>query len=269
MAKNRLIKTKFWSDSFIVNLEPIERYLYLYLLTNEHTNLIGIYEISERTILFETSLTHELFESSLKKLLGKIFYIDNWMYIKNFSKHQNNNDSVKRGMERELELIPKHILAKIAEINTSILQAVDRLSTECDNVLAPCGIPNLNLNLNLDLLNYIAAPGGADEKNNDGNTTKKNKTPEENKLYQESKELVDYWRTKWESGMGNGKKATVLSWARCIKTARVLLKIHGLERMKLLCDLFFITDDEFFKKNGYGINIFFMDSTINKLSTKI
>ena len=53
MAKQRIIQTKFWSDPYIQELPTPTKLLYLYLLTNEHTTIAGVYEITERTIVFE------------------------------------------------------------------------------------------------------------------------------------------------------------------------------------------------------------------------
>jgi len=133
MAKQRIINTKFWSDPYIQDLDAYTKLLFLYLLTNEHTDICGIYEISERTICFEINFKQDKLKQSIDRLSqdGKIYYIDGWIYIKNFSKHQNSNPSVEKGVERSLKLVPSDILAKVSEIDTGS----DRLSQE--------GTPNL------------------------------------------------------------------------------------------------------------------------------
>lgn len=45
MAKYRQLYTEFWKDGFVVELEPEEKYFYLYLLTNANTSQCGIYEL--------------------------------------------------------------------------------------------------------------------------------------------------------------------------------------------------------------------------------
>ena len=55
MAIYRNVAMSFWTDSKIVDdFTPEERYLYLYLFTNPHTNLCGCYEISTKQIADET-----------------------------------------------------------------------------------------------------------------------------------------------------------------------------------------------------------------------
>ena len=48
MALYRTIQISFWTDTKIVDdFTPEDKYFYLYLFTNPHTNLSGCYEISK------------------------------------------------------------------------------------------------------------------------------------------------------------------------------------------------------------------------------
>jgi len=108
------VNTKFWSDSFISELNPLDRYLFLYFLTNEHTNIAGVYELPLKTISFETGIELDMLKKMLKRLTGKIEYIDGWVCIKNFQKHQSaESTTVKRGIEIEMSKIPDNIKKKI------------------------------------------------------------------------------------------------------------------------------------------------------------
>lgn len=113
MAKNRFINTKFWSDNFVVELNPLDRYLFLYFLTNEHTNICGIYELPLKRMSDETGIEKEMLLKMLKRLKGKVEYVDGWIYIKNFIKHQSPSEKVLIGIENSKKLIPSHILEKI------------------------------------------------------------------------------------------------------------------------------------------------------------
>lgn len=58
MAIYRTVQMAFWTDAKIADTYSVEeKFLYLYCLTNPHTNLCGCYEISYRQIAFETGLT--------------------------------------------------------------------------------------------------------------------------------------------------------------------------------------------------------------------
>jgi hypothetical protein len=131
MAKQRIINTKFWSDDYITNLDPLERYLFLFFLTNEHTNICGIYELPLRTMAFETGLDKEMLLKMLDRFARdeKIFYFNNcWIFVKNFMKHQSTkSQTVKVGIENGLKQVPCDILAQIKEKDTTYIQAIDTL----------------------------------------------------------------------------------------------------------------------------------------------
>lgn len=121
MAKKRYINTKFWSDNYIVDLEPLERYLFLYFLTNEHTDICGIYELPKRIMAFETGLDIETISNALERFSNdrKIQFIDGWVYVHNFTKNQASNENMVKGATRSLEEVPAQVMAKIKEITES------------------------------------------------------------------------------------------------------------------------------------------------------
>lgn len=117
MAKQRYINTKFWSDTFISELNALDKYLFLYFLTNEHTNISGIYEVPLKSISFETGIEIEALKKMLKRLHGKIEYVDGWVCIKNFQKNQSKESkTVQRGIEIEKARVPLDIIKKIEHI---------------------------------------------------------------------------------------------------------------------------------------------------------
>lgn len=65
MKKFRKVDSKIWEIS---ELDPIERYLYLYFLTNPHINSAGCYEISLRQVANETGLNRETVYTTINKL---------------------------------------------------------------------------------------------------------------------------------------------------------------------------------------------------------
>ena len=89
MSKKRYIDTKFWSDSFVRDeLNPLDRYLFLYFFTNERTNICWIYELPISIISFETWIEKENLLKMMERLKPKVYYIDWRVYIKNFQKHR-------------------------------------------------------------------------------------------------------------------------------------------------------------------------------------
>lgn len=123
MSKNRMVDTIFWEDHYTANLDPLEKLLFLYFLTNTSTNICGVYQITLKKIVVETGIEREILDKILARFESenKIFYRNGWIGIKNFIKHQNQNSpQVKKGIERELELVPDELreLMKLEGMDT-------------------------------------------------------------------------------------------------------------------------------------------------------
>lgn len=117
MAKTRYINTRFWNDGFISNLMPYEKLLFLYFLTNEHTNICGVYELPLKIIVSETGIPKKKIEEVMPSFCGKIVYVEGWVGIKNFAKYQNSeNKNVQAGIKDALKDIPKEIIKKINDL---------------------------------------------------------------------------------------------------------------------------------------------------------
>jgi len=98
MSKLRSVSTAFWSDPFIEDLTPTQKLLFLYLITNEKTNMLGIYEASIKKISFETGIPLANVQKDLDLLekAGKVKHIKNFIVLTNFMKHQNFNPNMKK-----------------------------------------------------------------------------------------------------------------------------------------------------------------------------
>lgn len=111
MAKERIVNTRFWNDSFVSELDPLGKLLFIYFITNEHTNISGIYELPLKIAAVETGIDQTMFVKMMPVLEPKIIYKDGWVIIPNFQKHQHyESGNVHKGIQRELTLIPGHIL---------------------------------------------------------------------------------------------------------------------------------------------------------------
>jgi len=112
MSKKRYVDTKFWDDNYIIDKDPIEKLLYLYLLTNTLTNISGIYEINIRRIAFDTGIDKEMVLKILERFEedDKIKYKDGWVAIKNFIKYQMDNPKIRAGICYELKNKPKELV---------------------------------------------------------------------------------------------------------------------------------------------------------------
>ena len=69
MANYRNISMDFWTDSKVVDdFTPEDRYIYLYCMTNPHTNLCGCYEISVKQMANETGYNTDSVRHLLRRL---------------------------------------------------------------------------------------------------------------------------------------------------------------------------------------------------------
>lgn len=110
--KLRSVNTKFWDDSFITELNPSEKLLFLYLLTNSLANILGIYEITIKRISYDTGLTKETISKGLESFAKgrKAFHTDdNYIIMPNWLKNQRLNTNMKVAVAKEFNALPKHI----------------------------------------------------------------------------------------------------------------------------------------------------------------
>lgn len=116
MAKCRMVDTRFWDDAYITNLNPNEKLLFLYFLTNPQTTIAGVYEITEKRIAFDTGLGKSEITAALQKFTKdkKIIYEAPWLAVVNFVKHQSLNPKVVKGITIALQAAPTHIVDQLS-----------------------------------------------------------------------------------------------------------------------------------------------------------
>lgn len=55
----------------------------MYLITNQRINLVGCYQIADRTICFDTGLSQEELDKAKIDISEKVKFAGNWVYVKN------------------------------------------------------------------------------------------------------------------------------------------------------------------------------------------
>lgn len=116
MSKQRYINTRFWDDNYIVTLDPLEKLLFLYLITNPLTEISGAYEIPLRRIAFDTGIDREMVLKIFDRFADadRIIYRDGWILICNFIKHQSNNPKIVKGIETSVSRCPDWIKDRLS-----------------------------------------------------------------------------------------------------------------------------------------------------------
>lgn len=109
----RLVYTDFWEDPKVMEeMTPEDRYFYLYLLTNPHTNMIGIYQILKKQMAFELGYSPESINSLLDRFINhhKLIKYDaetKEIFIKKYAKYNLNKGGkpIECCIEKELKSI--------------------------------------------------------------------------------------------------------------------------------------------------------------------
>lgn len=121
----RSIDSRIWSDGWIRKLNALDRYLFLYLLTNDHSTWCGVYELDISMMAFESGIDREDLERSmLPRLSPKAIYVEGWVYVPNWVKyHQSESGNMspqqKKGLEAAWAKVPENIRTVIKEIQDS------------------------------------------------------------------------------------------------------------------------------------------------------
>lgn len=111
MWKQRMVNDSFWTDPYIEDLDPSEKLLFLYLLTNPLCNIAWAYEIKIKRIAYETWYDKEMVDKILNRFVkdGKILREKDWIILVNFAKNQSNNPNTLKWMQRIIDSIPEPI----------------------------------------------------------------------------------------------------------------------------------------------------------------
>ena len=127
--KTRSLHTKIWEDDWFASLTISEKFLFVYLLTNKNVNLNGVYELSDRVILFETGLSKDILEKAKETFRDKILIEDGWVIIRNIEKYDDYKaPTMVKAKDNQLKDIPPHILDKANKYREGLLIAYQEVS---------------------------------------------------------------------------------------------------------------------------------------------
>jgi hypothetical protein len=148
--KQRYINTKFWNDVYVSDLDPIEKLLFIYFLTNEHTNISGIYEMPLKVMSVETGIELSMINKIIPRLKDRIVYESGKVVIKNFIKHQETKSlQVKIGIVNCLKELDIGLLKKLVKQGDFVLPKY-YCDTLCIPYIESPSYSNLDLDSNLD-----------------------------------------------------------------------------------------------------------------------
>jgi len=113
MSKNTFFHTRFWQDTYVCDLDPIEKLLFVYAITSPYLGLTGIYEVPLKHVAFETGLDKDMVVKIFTRFETekKIIYRNGWLCVVNYPKYQRySGEKLLIAVEKEINRVPKDIL---------------------------------------------------------------------------------------------------------------------------------------------------------------
>lgn len=114
----RAILTEMWDDDWFQEIDPLQRYLFIYLWTNMHCNQAGLYRITLDTMSFESKLPKDQLRTILRSMSPKVEWYEDQkiVWVRNFLRRQAKS--------------PKFIMAAAKSLNA--LHLDDEIREEYD-----------------------------------------------------------------------------------------------------------------------------------------
>lgn len=115
LVTNRIVSPIFWEDQYIEGLTLEQKFLFLYFITNKLTTACGVYQIKLGRIALDTGMKKKDINAVLKVFEkdNRILYIDGWIAIKNFVKHQPKDKASKEKIEKLRLSLPDSLVEQL------------------------------------------------------------------------------------------------------------------------------------------------------------
>lgn len=129
MSTQRYISTSFWDDEWVQDLDPSEKLLYLYLLTNPLTNIAGIYKITLKRMHDDTGFNKDMITKILTRFekSKKAYHFGEYIILPSWPKHQKwqEKTTIKTGIDKIISQLPNSIRDKA--ISIGYLYPIDKV----------------------------------------------------------------------------------------------------------------------------------------------
>lgn len=153
MALKRIVNTEFWQDDKVVDyFSPEDKLFFLYLLTNPHTTLLGIYKVNKKIMSFELGYSIETISVLLDRFENKynmIKYANETqeIAIRNYLKHSINKGGkpIEDCLIRDIESVKDKSLLEYIYIN---IKDCSKLNETINNIINNNIYNNINKNNN-------------------------------------------------------------------------------------------------------------------------
>lgn len=121
--KTRILQTRFWKDEYVTSLSSEEKLMFIYILTNDTVNMVGVYQLYTQEVALWCGVTNQKVIQFFQKLQNdkKIIYKNNWIKLLNFQKYQNyGGGRQEEAFKKELNQIPGYMHDDYADTSIDI-----------------------------------------------------------------------------------------------------------------------------------------------------
>lgn len=207
MGIKRIVDTSFWTDGKVDDFSPEDKYFMLYLLTNQFSTQLGIYEISIKQVAFQIGYSIDAVKVLLDRFENKYGIIifspaTNEVAIKNFLRHSiiKGGAPVRDCLIKEIKKVKnKELIARVfAHIkdSASLNETVKRIIAEYEEKNGVLSYSNEKENENdNDNENEVSYPDTGNESHNDS-------------FKEQLSEIISYLNEKTESMFKASTKKT-------------------------------------------------------------
>jgi hypothetical protein len=118
----RLIKTSFHTDGKVEALSKDAKWLFMYVLTCPYIGLTGAFQLSDKRLCYETSITQKELAIAKDELHGTIEFVKGWVIVRNSGKHNSYSNSplTQKGYDKEFELLPEFVKDVLKGLDTPL-----------------------------------------------------------------------------------------------------------------------------------------------------
>jgi len=127
MDTKRSINTKIWSDTWFEELTTTDKMIWLYLLTNQSTNMLGIYQLGIRRMAFETGVSILTLRKAFKGFgrVRKGYHIlEEYVFLPNWMKNQSFNPNMLKSAQNIYDSLPTDLLLEINKLGFNGFQTL-------------------------------------------------------------------------------------------------------------------------------------------------
>lgn len=272
MGTHRYIATSFWDDEWVQTLDPSEKLLYLYLMTNPLTNIAGIYKITEKRMSFDTGFSTDALRGIFDKFesAGKVYRMGEYVVLPSWPKHQNweNKDNIKAGIVKVINSLNDKELVFISRVGYKFPIGDILTQRGVEPPLTPHQ-PNYSILSNLNLSEFnINTTENKTEATPPGEEKIKHKKPplREREPDNDFEKVEKAYLNNWDDLFKQGRVQTadpVVNWNQ----TRNLLKKHF---EKLNPDIIITAlnngmKDNFIMSGGYSLGTILAAGVLNRL----